>query len=193
MLVIKCKCHGINFNALVGLMFFYLRVTLINLTWKELSFQYIVASVSYTGSLGPSSRDTRGRVSPLGQPHLPVCQMNGVWGVAPVASGKGLGREIDQCSWAASNYHWSLLLLFPLPKPASSHRKMTNENTSISSGSIKLIEARSCTGGTGEHTNFSCDVSRYRKLNWDAALISSLLIISLTCHTWRRCYFMTLK
>lgn len=109
------------------------------LTWKERSYHYIVASVSCTGSLGPSSRDIRGRVSPLGQPHLPVCQMNGVWGVALVASGKGLDREIDQCSWVASTYCWSLLLLFPLPKSVSSHtgqtqkKKKTNrhsENTS---------------------------------------------------------------
>ena len=34
-------------------------------------------SVSYTGSLGPSSRDTRVRVGPMGQPHLPARQMNG--------------------------------------------------------------------------------------------------------------------
>lgn len=33
MLVIKFKCHGINFNSLVGLMFFYF-----SLTWKEFSY-----------------------------------------------------------------------------------------------------------------------------------------------------------
>lgn len=79
MLDIKFKWHGSYFNSLVGIMFFfYLWVIFTNLTWKEHSYQYIVASVSYTGSLGPSSRDIRGRVSPLGQPHLPVCQLNGV-------------------------------------------------------------------------------------------------------------------
>lgn len=78
------------------------------------------AASSYTGSLGPSSRDIWGRVSPLGQPHL--CQMSGVWGVAPVASGKGLDREIDQCFWVASIYFWSLLLLYiPLSKSVSTH------------------------------------------------------------------------
>lgn len=72
MLFIKFKCHGIGINV------FYLRVIFIYLMRKELSCNYIVASVNYnTGSLGPSSRDTRGRVSPLGQPHLPVRQMNG--------------------------------------------------------------------------------------------------------------------
>lgn len=77
---IKFKWHGSYFNSLVGLIFFFfnLWVILTCLTWKDRSYEYIVASVSYTGSLGPSSRDIRGRVRPLGQPHLPACQLNGV-------------------------------------------------------------------------------------------------------------------
>lgn len=172
MLVIKLKCHGINFNSLVGLMIFFIwGFTFINLTWKELSYQYIVASVSYTGSLGPGSRDTRGRVSPLGQPHLPACQMNGVWGVAPVASGKGLDREIDQCSWVASTYCWSLLLLFSLPKSVSFHtcqpqKKWPTQRKYLDHHQQRLNKSKSPGSRTRGHerkTSFSYDVSTYRK------------------------------
>lgn len=70
-----------------------------SLTWKDRSYAYIVASVSYTGSLGPSSRDSSGRVGPLGQPHLPA-----------LSAARSVRRRSCSIWWGAGQGKWPVVL-----------------------------------------------------------------------------------
>lgn len=110
MLVIKFRCRGTNLNSLAGLLLLFIWGLHSSIhCGRSFHIQYIVASVSYTGSLGPSSRDIRGRVSPLGQPHL----MSDEW----------RSMRCRSCSfcYGIGQGNWPVLpgciYLFPVPPP----------------------------------------------------------------------------
>lgn len=72
------RFHGMYFHSIVGLLLFVYGSRSSVHYRESLLYQYIIASVSHTGSLGPSFRASTDRVSPLGQLHLPVCHRNRV-------------------------------------------------------------------------------------------------------------------